>query len=756
MSASRLQSAKRIIARIPGLLWLKHRLFGPLRPWAAVPIDRPKERGPSPSIESAGVSPVSDAQPGDRFVLYRIIGNDLVPRHRKGQSRDNLAFILKNEPELEGCEKRFVVNRIVDADEERAIIRMLEDAGMPYLYLPFEPSQYRREPWDIEGVPLEFAPYQQRYADGLGEDQQGRVLARLYRHKNNYAINNNGARNAALSDGRARAGWILPWDGNCFVSRASWASIRKAVLSRKAIPYWIVPMARVTDNRKLLDPGFQPAAEEEPQILFRADAALRFNSDYFYGRRPKVELFWRLGIPGKWDEWPLEPWDLPCPEYADEAGHWGEAGWVARLFSGERQLEEARGGQALIDRGLARMEAIGGLLDTLDERYNVDCFDPAQTVFVSRGGLETADQGLKAKLLSCAEEALERGPYSVVDKTTLPPSGNRHDYWHPAPYYWPHPLRIPGLPYVRRDGERVPGTRMYEPLSDRYDRTRLQRLFDDGFILALAATCSDERKYGEHAAQLLRTWFLDPATAMNPHLNYAQVRRGHHRNRGVASGIIEMKDMYYFLDAARLLSAEGYLTGEEQSDFKRWLRTYLDWLLTSDQGREERRSSNNHGTYFDLQVAAIALYLGDYLLVRNTLRDSRFRIIEQFANDGRQVEEMKRTATAHYCSFNLQGWIHLAQLGESVGEDLWGFEGPEGQSIECAMAWLMSRLGKPWPYQQIDEFDAERFYPIYYVCRDRFGLISGMNNEPVPTKVDIKAVFFPHYGIRPFWQIGRT
>jgi|GEM_PF-7043333 len=47
------------------------------------------------------------------------------------------------------------------------------------------------------------------------------------------------------------------------------------------------------------------------------------------------------------------------------------------------------------------------------------------------------------------------------------------------------------------------------------------------------------------------------------------------------------------------------------------------------------------------------------------LRDSRFRILAHFDPQGRQPEEMKRILTAHYCSFNLQGWIHLAQLAES-------------------------------------------------------------------------------------------
>src|SRR5690606_6324998 len=62
----------------------------------------------------------------DTFVLYRIIGNDLYPRHKKGQSRENLQFILENEPQLDGCEKRWVVNRIIDKDEERAIIELLK------------------------------------------------------------------------------------------------------------------------------------------------------------------------------------------------------------------------------------------------------------------------------------------------------------------------------------------------------------------------------------------------------------------------------------------------------------------------------------------------------------------------------------------------------------------------------------------------------------------------------------------------------
>jgi hypothetical protein len=357
-------------------------------------------------------------------------------------------------------------------------------------------------------------------------------------------------------------------------------------------------------------------------------------------------------------------------------------------------------------------------------------------------------------LREAAEAALTRGPYSVVDKQTLPPSGNRHDYWHPAPYYWPNPLRIPGLPYVWRDGRRVPGTELYAELSDDYDRTRLQRLFDDTFVLALGWCHCGERRYAERAAMLIRRWFLEPATRMNPHLEYAQVRRGHNGNRGSSSGVIEMKDLYYFLDAVRLVAAAGALSASELEGLREWFGQYLHWLRTSAQGREERTRLNNHGTYYDLQVAALASFLGEARLVRETLRDSRSRILSQFDLDGCQPEEMKRTNTAHYCCFNLQGWIHLARLAEAWGEDLWAFEADDGRGLRQGMRWLLAHMGGEWGYAQIEPFDPERFHPIYYAGLERYGVAAVPSSADVPPMAEIKALFHPHDGIMPFWQIA--
>lgn len=309
------------------------------------------------------------AQAPDDFVLYRIVGNDLYPRHRRGQSRENVTFLLENEPVLEGCEKRWILNRIHDAEEERHIIELMEKHNQSFLRIPFDPAEYRKIGLDWEAMPLpdyfNSSAFQQ-----LEEEKRDRARVALYRLKNNYVMNNNGARNLALQDGRTRAKWVLPWDGNCFVTKSAWAEICEAVAARPYLKYFVVPMERIIDNAQLLGDDFVHNPLEEPQILFRSDASEEFNERFSYGRRSKVELFWRLGVPGAWDGWMDDPWDQPRLALSSEAHQFGVAGWVARMFSGVSQLEKV-GSASRRNRYLARMDAVVSTLDTLDEKLGI-------------------------------------------------------------------------------------------------------------------------------------------------------------------------------------------------------------------------------------------------------------------------------------------------------------------------------------------------------------------------------------------------
>ena len=313
----------------------------------------------------------------ETFALYRIIGNDLPPRHRSGQSIDNLRFILENEPSLPGCEKHWVVNRIADAPVEKSILDLLQSHRQHVVHLPFIAADYARIGLDPSCLPRpDFLA--SREFERLEEKKKNRLRVAQLRLKNIYVMNNNGARNAALADGRKRAKWLLPFDGNCFFTTAAWEKVVVDVTDRPWLKYFAVPMARLLDNQMLFDPTFAPVAKEEPQLIFRRDAAEIFNEAFPYGRRPKVELFWRLGIPGPWDLWTEFPWDQPRRPLSPEAYQFGVAGWVARLFSGVSELE-VKGRRSPSKRGVARQEAIQTLLSELDRkvRASVTTDDPS-------------------------------------------------------------------------------------------------------------------------------------------------------------------------------------------------------------------------------------------------------------------------------------------------------------------------------------------------------------------------------------------
>jgi hypothetical protein len=298
----------------------------------------------------------SSPQP-DTFFLSRILGNDLFPRHRIGQTRENLRFILDHETDFPRCQKHWIVNRIVDSDEEAALLELLNEHGQDYTRIPFEAEAYQTiaRPGQSRSV----GPFKTR-------DEK----AAAYRTRNNYVMNNNGARNLALQKGRERADWVLPWDGNCFLTEPAFQEIRQKIIGQPFVRHVFVPMARLNDNQDLFSRGYRPEAIEEPQVIFRSDSKAFFHPEFAYGRRPKVELFWHLGFPGPWDLWQDGAHDIPRRALSDEAYLYCLAGWVARIASGHPDLELGSG-DSFRRRGEYRDEAIFSMIDRLDQRFGL-------------------------------------------------------------------------------------------------------------------------------------------------------------------------------------------------------------------------------------------------------------------------------------------------------------------------------------------------------------------------------------------------
>src|SRR5258706_7311400 len=228
-----------------------------------------------------------------------------------------------------------------------------------------------------------------------------------------------------------------------------------------------------------------------------------------------------------------------------------------------------------------------------------------------------------------------------------------------------------------------------------HDGLRLQRTIDRVQILALAHYFTGDPKYAARAVKLLRVFFIDTATRMNPNLQFAQGIPGVTQGRGI--GIIDARHIPQLVDAVRLLQSYGAWTRSDAIAFRTWCRQYLDWLRTSKNGRDEMSQKNNHGTWYDMQVAALALFLGDNALARSVIGTSaKQRVDSQIARDGSQPLELARTRPLHYRLFNLDAFTQLAEMARNVGIDLWNYTSPSGGSLPDAL-----RFVAPYSYTNL-------------------------------------------------------
>jgi hypothetical protein len=319
---------------------------------------------------------------------------------------------------------------------------------------------------------------------------------------------------------------------------------------------------------------------------------------------------------------------------------------------------------------------------------------------------EARYQSAFASLEADANLALRVAPFSVMDKEVTPPSGDKHDYMSQAPYYWPDPSKPNGLPYIRRDGVRNPEI---ERITDRENLERLER---SATALGLAYYFTGRDEYAQQAARLLRVWFLDLATSMNPHLRFGQGIPG--RVEGRSAGIIETRFLPTIIDAVILLQGSSAWTAADDRGLKDWMRAYLTWLIESPLGREQARRGNNQETWADVQVVALALYTGQTAIARQVLEDAKGDIADEFEPDGRQPRELDRATSWDYSVFDLTAFLYLAKFGERVGVDLWNYRTADGRSIRQGLEYLIpfATGQRPWPHEQISPFRPSALHPV--------------------------------------------
>ncbi len=297
-------------------------------------------------------------------------------------------------------------------------------------------------------------------------------------------------------------------------------------------------------------------------------------------------------------------------------------------------------------------------------------------------------------LIARADKALAAKPASVMDKRSIPISGDRHDYVSLARYWWPNPADPKGA-YVRRDGDTNPDVE-----SNRFDRSALGRMVREADTLALAYYYSGERRYADGTARVIRSWFLDPATAMNPNMNFAQAVPG--VSNGRPEGVLDGAGFIAVIDAAGLIAPSGALTSAETAELERWFSRYIDWMLKSTNGKAEGKASNNHGLWYDAQVARFALFARrPAIAIQIVAAFPKARIARQVDVSGAMPAELGRTRSFHYSLFALDAAYTLADSAACLGIDLYRAE-EKGRSLRKATDYVAAYRGRAadWPYKE--------------------------------------------------------
>jgi hypothetical protein len=295
------------------------------------------------------------------------------------------------------------------------------------------------------------------------------------------------------------------------------------------------------------------------------------------------------------------------------------------------------------------------------------------------------------------DAALSAGPFSVMNKTLTPPSGDKHDFLRMPTYAWPNPDTPDGLPYIIRDGEPGPGIGGPD-----YDMGRMKRMTDAVISLAWASLLSDRKAYVDHADRLLKVWFVDARTRMNPNLTYGKYTPGD--TPPFPTGVIATHRWVEMVQAVGLLAGSGTWDLGLVDELRDWFRRYLLWLEASDQGTAERGFPNNRGTWYDAQIAAFELFVGDDERARTVLTTRcPERLERQLARDGSLPTELRRTNSLGYTIMTLKGWASLALMAGRLGVDLWGWRSADGRSLRAAFDFVVPYIHSPshWPHQQI-------------------------------------------------------
>jgi hypothetical protein len=186
-------------------------------------------------------------------------------------------------------------------------------------------------------------------------------------------------------------------------------------------------------------------------------------------------------------------------------------------------------------------------------------------------------------------------------------------------------------------------------------------------------------------------------------------------NTGRGTGLIDTVSMIHTVQGIWLLEEAGMLDATTGKGVREWFVAFTKWMTMSPKGLDEKKSGNNHSTWWTAQVAAYAAFTRD----RETLQMAsdyyrNFLVPNEIQPDGSCPREEARTNSLSYSTMNLDAFSVVCRIAGVNGIDLWRYRTAKGVGVDRAFHYLTPFLLHPetWKKQQISRFNPDgAIYP---------------------------------------------
>ena len=265
---------------------------------------------------------------------------------------------------------------------------------------------------------------------------------------------------------------------------------------------------------------------------------------------------------------------------------------------------------------------------------------------------------------------MREGPWTV---TSDRPSGkdiDAHVY-----YSAPGPSAPHGAAAMPAPGK---GPILYEGFDA--NRAALRSMSDAVFALGAAAFLLDDPRYARRAALIVQTWFLNPKTAMEPHLDRAVA--GLDANAlNPGGGIMDGRPLIHAFQGMAFLTETGEWDARDQAAVRKWGGDYLKWLTLLGPTVTGGRGAGPVAVWWAAEEAATAAFVEDAAAERAVFDFYRTRLLaREVRTRGPGARGGKGTPSIPP-PLELDGLATVCRIAELKGVDLWSARTAAGATL---------------------------------------------------------------------------